>query len=151
MKVARAVVVALWATLAVLLSVFVATIGTVPLVMEHRLSPAFVPWVFGVVAIGASVVAALVARVLPSVARAYSWRRLTLAGVLGWPLAWWIGMNSKDAFEAATSEGTFAITTTLEHASFWNGAIALVAFLVLLGQRAPSPDPSSSEPFQGGA
>jgi len=137
-KIAWAIVLSLWATLVVALSLVAGTFTIAPLVLEGQASSMLVPWVFTGTAVGGSAIGALVARLLPSVAKTYSWSWLTLSGVLGWPIAWWIGMETRQTLANTATDGIFAITFNLAHTSWWNAAIAIVAFLVLLARTGTS-------------
>ncbi len=132
MTLARAFVLAVWASVVVLMSQLVSSVAATLLVMEGRAAASVVPWFCAAVAVGASGVGAFLARLFPSVGGTYSWPRITLAGVAGWPIAWWTGLEVGRGLERATPAGVFALNVTLEHAAFWNGVVALVALLVLL-------------------
>jgi hypothetical protein len=135
MNVVRAVILALWIACAVLLGLIAGTLAVVPIAMEESLSPEVVPWLFTAIALSGSIVAAFLARLIPSVARTYSLARLILAGCVGWPLTWWLGVQTKDALKSASSHGIFAISATIEHMTVWNAVVAVVALLILLVPR----------------
>ena len=144
MKVVKAVVLALWITGARLLGLVGGTLAVVPMTMEHELSPDVVPWLYSAIAVSGSVLAAFVARLIPAVARAYSLGRLILAGGLGWPLAWWLGVETKQASASAGSHGIFAISATIQHVAVWSGVAAAAALAVLLVPRRSSGLPVAS-------
>ena len=133
------VLLSLWATVAVLMGLLAATVVIAPLILEERLSSPSIPWIFIVVAASASAVAAATARLLRGVAARYSWLRLFISGIGGWPVAWWSGLEAMRTLEDARQAGFFAITFTLEHLSLWNAVIFVTAAILLVGARETAP------------
>jgi hypothetical protein len=131
MRILRVVLLALWATAAVLLSLLATTVAIAPLILEDRLSRFLVPWIFVLAAVSASAVAAAIARLVRSVALRYSWHRLLISGFAGWLLAWWSGLEALRTLEAAERAGLFAISFSLEHLSLWNAGIFVTAAILL--------------------
>lgn len=129
---ARAAMLSLWASAVVLVSVPISSIAAPFLVLDRGVPTVIAPFLFGGLAVTASAVGALVARLFPAVRAGYPWSRLTFAGVFGWATAIWAGLETMRTLESARPEGMFAISVSLNHASIWNGGIALVALLVLL-------------------
>jgi hypothetical protein len=130
----RAVLVAAWITAAALLGLVAGTLLAVPAVMEQRLAPGVIPSFFTAVTIAVSPAAAALVRLIPGVARAYSAGRLILASSFTWPLAWWLGVRTKDALHAASSHGIFEISAAITHVTV-GGLVAVVALAVVLAQR----------------
>jgi hypothetical protein len=138
-RVVRVLLLSLWATGAVLAGLFASTVVIAPLILEGQLPVFAIPWIFIIVAIAASALAATISRLVPSVAASYSWRRLLVSGIASWPVAWWSGMGAMRFLEDAQRAGIFAITFGLEHMSLWYAVIILTATLLLLGPREPTP------------
>jgi hypothetical protein len=132
MKVLLAVLLAFWIASAALFGLVAGTLAIVPIVMQEQVGPDVVPLLFTAIALSGSILAAFLARLIPAIARSYSFRRLILAGCVGWPLAWWVGVRTQHALESAGSHGIFAISSTLPHVTVWNGLVATVALAILL-------------------
>jgi hypothetical protein len=132
LKVLVAVILAFWIASAVLFGLIAGTLAIVPIAMQEQVAPDVLPLLFTAIALSGSILAAFLARLIPAIARSYSLRRLILAGCVGWPLAWWVGVQTRQALESAGSHGLFAISSTLPQVTVWNGLVAIVALAILL-------------------
>lgn len=130
-KLARAITTALWLATTTFGALTLGTLAVVPAVMEQKAPPSAVPWLFTALAVAASSVASTVARLIPSIATAYSWRRLTLAGIPTWALAWWTGTEVGRVLDSVGRSGVFAISVGILDAVLWSGAICVAAVLLL--------------------
>jgi hypothetical protein len=127
-------IVAVWITCAAVLGLIAGTLAVVPMAMEQQVAPEIIPLLFTAIAVSVSLTAAFLVRMIPAVARAYSLARLILAGCVAWPLAWWLGIQTKDALQAAGSHGIFAISATITHMAVGGLGVAIAA-MVILAQR----------------
>jgi hypothetical protein len=144
MKLLRGFLLALWSTLAVAISLPVGFVFLAPRVVDRVIPTPAIPWLFVLMAVAASALAAFAAHLFPSVAARYSWLRLTLSGLPCWPLAWVWGRDTLPVFEdALKTAGISAVSFTFHGDLTWWGAALLVTVVAVL-LRVVEPPPQAA-------